>query len=83
MQDIFVDRRRTGWWDTAMQRFKVGDPVRKVKGYKFEGVVIMEGFTVAGLWRCAVDNGDGLLHIFSAEQLELKTAFNETRQSPA
>ena len=45
--------------------------VRKIKGYKFEGVVVADFVTIAGKRRIVVDNGDGLLHIFSPEQLEL------------
>lgn len=44
--------------------------VRKRKGYKFEGVCVATFQTLAGKTRHVVDNGDGLLHIFSPEQLD-------------
>jgi hypothetical protein len=45
--------------------------VRKFAGdYKFVGTVIAVFQKLGGQWRYVVENGDGVLHIFSAEQLE-------------
>lgn len=54
-----------------MYKFKVGDIVKKIKGYKHIGIVVTVFKTVAGLKRLVVDNGDGLLMIYNEEQLEL------------
>jgi len=54
------------------QTFWTYDPVRKVKGYVFEGLVRSAFTNKAGQWRYVVENesAEGMLHIFSAEQLE-------------
>lgn len=53
-------------------KFKIGDKVYKNKGYKFEGVVVSVFTTLAGLVRIVVDNGDGMLHIFNEDQMDLQ-----------
>jgi len=54
--------------------FTVGDKVRKVKGYAFDGTVIGVCQTLTGHIRIIVEfitaNGEGMLHIFSENQLE-------------
>jgi hypothetical protein len=56
------------------QAFAQGDRVRKVKGYKFPGVVVAAFTTLEGNWRyvvqCTVDEVAGMLHIYNGEQLE-------------
>jgi hypothetical protein len=54
----------------ASTKFRYRDPVRKVKGYKFDGSVVAAFKTLAGHVRIVVDNGDGLLHIFNEDQME-------------
>jgi hypothetical protein len=56
-------------------RFKFGDSVRKVSGYRFEGEVRAAFTARSGQIRYAVElvsggNGDSMLHIFSETQLE-------------
>lgn len=51
--------------------FIIGDYVSKPKGYKFVGYVIgyfvkRDGLSI----RYAVENDDGIIHIFNANQLE-------------
>ncbi len=61
-----------------METFKVGDLVRKVKGYAFDGVVVSVFNNTNGDTRLVVEmvstdgNGSGMLHIFSPSQLELR-----------
>lgn len=54
----------------VLSSFPLGCKVRKTKGYKFEGTVVANFRTLADKERLVIDNGDGLLHIFNAEQLE-------------
>jgi hypothetical protein len=57
--------------------FSPGDRVRKVKGYTYEGVVVAIFRKLDGQTRLVVEvDGEacnGLLHIFSPEQMELLT----------
>lgn len=57
-----------------MKAIKIGDRVHKVRGYPMPGIVVAAFPTLAGEWRyvveCTVPEVAGLLHIFSAEQLE-------------
>ena len=52
---------------------KVGDRVRKVKGYPFPGVIVAAFDTLAGHRRfvveCTAEDVQGCLHIFNASQL--------------
>lgn len=53
---------------------KIGDNVRKVKGYKYFGVIVAKFFTTSGHLRFVVENigeNKGMLFIFNADQLEL------------
>lgn len=56
------------------QAFARGDRVRKVKGYKFPGVVVAAFTTLEGNWRyvvqCTREDTEGILHIYNAGQLE-------------
>lgn len=55
--------------------FRVGDKVRKVKGYSWPGVVVACFQTLSGQWRyvveCTVPEVAGALHIYNGEQLEV------------
>lgn len=53
-----------------MTGLQVGQVVTKPSGYRFDGVVVMAGETLAGKRRVVVDNGDGLLHIFAETQMQ-------------
>lgn len=48
-------------------RFKIGDKVRKVVGYPFEGTVVMVSEDQE---KCSVRHNDGWEHIFSDKQLD-------------
>jgi hypothetical protein len=63
----WTDPRTLITYPAPEQEFQVGDVVRKVGGD--HGVVIMAGRTTGGAWRYAVENSDGLIHIFSGKQL--------------
>lgn len=53
-------------------KFKIGDKVNKINGYKFPGTVVACFYTLAGKERYVVEmNEYGLLHIFNGDQLEL------------
>lgn len=53
---------------------KVGDRVRKLKGYAWPGIVVAVFQTTAGATRivveCTVPEVAGALHIYNPEQLE-------------
>lgn len=57
-----------------MEKFKVGDLIRKPMGYQFDGVVVSVFKTLSGQVRIVAEmlpgNGGGMLHIFSPDQLE-------------
>ena len=54
----------------------IGDKVRKVKGYRWPGVVVAKFETLSGKLRyvveCTVPEVAGALHIYSPEQLEIE-----------
>jgi len=53
--------------------FKEGNRVVKRGGdYTFDGVVISRFTKRSGAVRYAVENDDGIVHIFNGKQLELK-----------
>ncbi len=55
-----------------MTKFKVGDRICKPKGYKFPGIVVSVFQTTSGEIRIVAELIDnGMLHIFSENQLEL------------
>ena len=55
-------------------KFPVGTKVQKVRGYRFPGTVIAAFITLKGRERyvveCSVPEVDGILHIYSAADLE-------------
>lgn len=51
-------------------KFKVGDPIEKPKGYKFDGEIRSVFTNKAGDVRVVAENGEGMLHIFNEGQLE-------------
>lgn len=55
-------------------RMRVGDRVRKARGYPFPGVVVAAFDTLSGARRlvveCTADGVAGCLHVFSEGQLE-------------
>lgn len=54
-------------------KFKVGDKITKPKGYKFEGIIVAVFETTSGEKRVVAELEDnGMLHIFSEQQLEQK-----------
>jgi hypothetical protein len=54
-------------------KFKVGDKVHKPNGYKFPGIVVSNFTTTSGEKRVVAELEDnGMLHIFSESQLELR-----------
>jgi hypothetical protein len=56
--------------------FKVGDKICKPKGYAFDGTVVSIFKTLTGNARVVAElttaNGEGMLHIFSENQLALR-----------
>lgn len=66
-------------------KFKVGDKVRKIKGYKFEGIIIGSGYKLDGeriLYMVEIEqylyspltmeqNCGGMVHIFAEQDIEL------------
>ncbi|MDR1018980.1 MAG: hypothetical protein LBM02_09810 [Lachnospiraceae bacterium] len=55
-----------------MKKFKVGDKVSKPKGYSFDGTVVSVFQNGKGETRLVVElDYNGMLHIFSENQLEL------------
>lgn len=55
-----------------MEKFKVGDKVRKVQGYKFDSTIVSVFKNTKGQIRVVAEHEDGLLHIFNENQLELR-----------
>lgn len=56
------------------QAFRVGDKVRKTGGdYTFDGVVVAAFQKLGGVWRYIVEDERGLLMIYSAKNLEVRT----------
>ena len=54
-------------------KFKIGDKVFKPKGYKFPGIVVSVFETTSNEVRIVAELEDnGMLHIFSESQLELR-----------
>ena len=54
---------------------KLGDTVRKKRGYSWPGVIVADFRNLAGQRRivveCTVEEVQGALHIYSPEQLEV------------
>jgi hypothetical protein len=56
-----------------MEKFKIGDKVCKPKGYAFNGIVVAVFNNTNGDVRIVAElEGNGMLHIFSESQLELR-----------
>ena len=54
-------------------KFKVGDRVYKPKGYQFPGIVVAVFETTSHAVRVVAEMEDnGMLHIFSESQLEIR-----------
>jgi len=54
-----------------MDKFKIGDKVYKPKGYKFPGIVVAVFKNTTSQTRIVAEFIDnGMLHIFTEEQLE-------------
>lgn len=65
------DRLREVDWLTRMAGVRVGDHVLKDGGdYRFDGHVVSVFTKLSGAVRVAVENGDGILHIFSGGSLK-------------
>ena len=74
--DRLCDEVRKNWSKTYMNsKFREGDLVKKINGYKFPGVVVCIFKKLDGQHRyvveCTCKECEGMLHIFSPEQLEL------------
>jgi len=55
-------------------KFKVTDKVYKPKGYSFDGIIVAVFTTTKGEIRVVAElEGNGMLHIFSESQLELRS----------
>ena len=53
-----------------MTKFKVGDKIRKPKGYKFPGTIVSVFENTKGQTRLVAEMEDiGILHIFNEDQL--------------
>ena len=53
-------------------KFNVGDTIYKIKGYKFNGTVVSVFKTASNKIRVVAEmHRNGMLHIFSEDQLEL------------
>ena len=63
---------------------KIGNRVRKVKGYSWPGIIVADFTTISGARRlvveCTVPEIRGALHIYAPEQLELD---NPPKEPPA
>lgn len=56
-----------------MTEYQVGDNVSKVGGdYRFDGVVVAVFNKLSGVRRYVVEDDRGVLHIYSAKNLELR-----------
>ena len=64
-------------------KFKVGDKIYKPKGYKFPGTIVSVFQTTTGETRLVAELEDnGMLHIFTEGQLELKPDTSEYDERP-
>jgi hypothetical protein len=53
--------------------FKIGDKIKKPKGYSFDGIVVGIIYNTKGELRIVAElENNGMLHIFSPAQLELR-----------
>jgi len=60
---------------------QLGSRVKKIRGYKWPGIIIADFLTLSGERRlvveCTVPEVRGALHIYAPEQLELDTSPKE------
>jgi hypothetical protein len=78
-QQTVMNAEPTIW---VSEKFAHLQPVRKLIGYKFDGVVVSSFTTTAGKIRLVVENGDGLLHIFNEDQMATRSLEPETVTIP-
>jgi len=53
--------------------FKIGDKIKKPKGYEFNGIVVGIIYNTKGELKIVAElENNGMLHIFSPAQLELR-----------
>lgn len=55
------------------KKFKLADRVYKPNGYRFTSIIVSVFRKTTGEVRYVAENRDGILHIFSASQLKLKS----------
>lgn len=61
-----------------MSNFKIGDKISKIKGYSFEGTIVSVFKNLNGDERVVAElDGNGMLHIFSPNQLEIRDESSE------
>lgn len=62
------------WNDLDLDpKFKIGDKVKKPKGYAFDGIIVSIFQTTGGETRIVAElENNGMLHIFNENQLELR-----------
>ena len=62
------------WNDLDLDpKFKIGDKVKKPKGYSFDGIIVSIFQTTKGETRIVAElENNGMLHIFNENQLELR-----------
>lgn len=73
--DFWYDLSNSDFSDCSgnPQKFKVGDKVRKSKGYAFDGIIVSIFQTTKGETRIVAElENNGMLHIFNENQLELR-----------
>ncbi len=57
----------------AASKFKIGDKIKKPKGYAFDGIIVSIFQTTKGENRIVAElENNGMLHIFNENQLELR-----------
>lgn len=56
-----------------MSKFKIGDRIHKPEGYSFDGIVVSVFENTKGQTRVVAElESNGMLHIFTEKQLELR-----------
>lgn len=67
----------------AKFQFTIGEPVQKVSGYKWPGIVVAQFFTLEMKERyvveCTVPEVAGALHIYSPEQIARSSLGHQER----
>lgn len=75
MYNMYRNKKIGDWSKTSkyVNKFKRGDKVSKPKGYAFDGIVVAVFTNTNGEVRVVAElEGNGMLHIFSEGQLELR-----------